>query len=217
MRAPASRREFNPSGGIRILYKFLFCFQKEFIVEANQLLYEPLFDTPDYLRKGTKKQRLVYHMLTRNSVMHHLQLFDPVLTGSVPLAIDTDESDIDISCYASHLPEFLKVASGAFGQLDGYLAHHVVSRGVPAVVVNFFLEGFRIELFGQGVPTRLQYAYRHMVIECRLLQRHGEKFRQDVINLKRNGVKTEPAFAALLGLTGDPYEALLSIPVISPG
>jgi hypothetical protein len=71
------------------------------------------------------------------------------------------------------------------------------------------LDGFEIEIFGQSIPTRQQFAYRHLIVEHNLLNRHGEKFRQRIIELKRQGWKTEPAFASALGLTGDPYTELL--------
>nr|WP_255539722.1 DUF4269 domain-containing protein [Parapedobacter sp. ISTM3] len=78
-----------------------------------------------------------------------------------------------------------------------------------AIVANFFLDGFEIEIFGQRIPTRQQFAYRHLIVEHNLLNKHGEKFRQQIIELKRQGRKTEPAFALALGLTGDPYTELL--------
>ncbi|MCH5690657.1 DUF4269 domain-containing protein [Niabella sp. W65] len=77
------------------------------------------------------------------------------------------------------------------------------------VVVNFFADGFEIEIFAQNIPTRQQMAYRHLVIEHELLNQYGEVFRQQVVALKKQGYKTEPAFARLLKLEGDPYQALL--------
>lgn len=50
-----------------------------------------------------------------------------------------------------------------------------------------------------------------MLVEYKLLQQHGEDFRQQVVALKKAGIKTEPAFAKLLQLPGDPYEALLQL------
>jgi len=50
-----------------------------------------------------------------------------------------------------------------------------------------------------------------MLIEHKLLSTKGEKFRQDIIDLKNQGYKTEPAFAKLLGLGGDAYEELLKL------
>jgi hypothetical protein len=53
-----------------------------------------------------------------------------------------------------------------------------------------------------------------MITEFRILQLRGEEFRHDIIALKKSGLKTEPAFASLLGLSGDPYEALLNYPAL---
>lgn len=77
------------------------------------------------------------------------------------------------------------------------------------MVASFQLDDFSIELFGQNIPTRQQPGYRHMLVEYRLLQDYGEDFRQQIIQLKQQGIKTEPAFAQVLGLPGNPYEALL--------
>ena len=48
-----------------------------------------------------------------------------------------------------------------------------------------------------------------MIIEHEILQSKGGIFRLEIIKLKQNGYKTEPAFAFLLGLKGDPYIELL--------
>ena len=52
-----------------------------------------------------------------------------------------------------------------------------------------------------------------MIIEHKILQENDEKFRRDIIKLKERGLKTEPAFAKLLGLEGNPYQALLDYKV----
>jgi hypothetical protein len=55
-----------------------------------------------------------------------------------------------------------------------------------------------------------QVAYRHMVVEWNILAANDDNFRGEIIRLKKSGMKTEPAFAQLLQLDGDPYQALLS-------
>ena len=50
-----------------------------------------------------------------------------------------------------------------------------------------------------------------MIIEHKILEERGENFRQEVINLKKAGVKTEIAFARLLGLDeSHAYDSLLN-------
>lgn len=48
----------------------------------------------------------------------------------------------------------------------------------------------------------------HFVVERRLLQLAGDVLRDRVLALRQNGARTEPAFAAALGLPGDPYMEL---------
>jgi GTP-dependent phosphoenolpyruvate carboxykinase len=50
-----------------------------------------------------------------------------------------------------------------------------------------------------------------MVVEYKLLKRLGEPARETIIELKKSGYKTEPAFAKLLHIPGDPYEELLEM------
>ncbi len=49
-----------------------------------------------------------------------------------------------------------------------------------------------------------------MVIEHKLLLERGEEFRLKIVDLKKQGYKTEPAFAMLLGLENDPYNEMLN-------
>ncbi|MGS2738129.1 DUF4269 domain-containing protein [Sinomicrobium sp. M5D2P17] len=77
------------------------------------------------------------------------------------------------------------------------------------MIANFVADGFPIEIFGQNTPVTEQEAYIHMIAEDALLQTKGEEFRCDIIKLKSEGYKTEPAFGVLLKMP-DPYEALLA-------
>jgi hypothetical protein len=52
---------------------------------------------------------------------------------------------------------------------------------------------------------------RHLVIEAAILQAGGQAWRAAVQRLEQQGLRMEPAFAQLLHLPGDPYEALLTI------
>jgi GNAT superfamily N-acetyltransferase len=84
-----------------------------------------------------------------------------------------------------------------------------------ALVASFSSEGLALEVFCQDLPVTQQHAFRHMVIEGRLLVLGGEALRDKIVALKRAGTKTEPAFAAVLGLSGDPYAALLRLEAYS--
>lgn len=72
-----------------------------------------------------------------------------------------------------------------------------------------------IEVFGQAVPVDKQTAWQHFSVEKRLLAVGGEQLRDAVMALRSSGAKTEAAFAAVLGLPGDPYQSMLDIAAYS--
>jgi len=167
------------------------------------------FDTIEYLQNGNEKQRQAYSILTNNLVLSKLKKFDPILVGTIPINIDIENSDLDIICTFFDKNEFQKSITENFGNKEEFSIRDNLHLETYAVVANFFLDGFEIEIFGQSIPTRHQLAYRHMIVEYNLLNKYGEMFRQQIINLKREGYKTEPAFAKALDLPGDPYMELL--------
>ncbi len=107
--------------------------------------------------------------------------------------------------------DFVRTVEDAFQAEKDFSIRHLNDRELPAIVANFFIDDFEIEIFGQAVPSIQQAAYKHMLIEDYLLKKYGEAFRQQIITLKKQGYKTEPAFALLLGLEGNPYTELLKI------
>ena len=165
------------------------------------------FEDISYLLKGNAKQRAAYKALTENLVFEQLLEFDPILVGTIPIAIDIETSDLDIACCFSDHDRFIRGISYCFENYDDFEILDAVDK--EGIVVTFRADDFEIEIFAQTIPTKEQAGYRHMMIEYQLLCRHGEAFRNAIIELKEQGLKTEPAFAKLLGLQGDPYEALL--------
>lgn len=166
------------------------------------------FDTPDYLKAGNHRQRKAYTALI-DYVFPYLEKYKPILAGTIPLEIDIKESDLDVLCYITNAEEFVKDLQVNFSSLKGFEVRQTEIASVPTVIANFFCEGFEVEIFGQNVPVHRQNGYRHMIVEDAILLLEGETFRNEIISLKNQGYKTEPAFAQLLGLEGNPYEALL--------
>ena len=164
------------------------------------------FEDISYLMTGNERQVYAYKVLTDNLILENLVEFDPILVGTIPLAIDIEDSDLDVICCYHDAVSFLKTAIYCFEDNDEFEAQENSDR----CIVRFSIDGFKVELFGQAVPTKEQKAYRHMLAEYKLLQYYGEDFRYKVIGLKNKGIKAELAFCMLLGLPGDPYEALLN-------
>jgi hypothetical protein len=167
------------------------------------------FDDIEYLQHGNNIQRQAYSTLTNKQILSKLKRFDPILVGTIPINIDIENSDLDIICCFADKQEFQKSITDNFSYQRNFTIREQPNLEPYAIVANFFLDDFQIEIFGQSIPTKKQFAYRHLIVEYNLLNKHGEKFRQQIIGLKQQGHKTEPAFALALGLTGDPYTELL--------
>ena len=143
-------------------------------------------------------------------VLARLAPFKPVVIGTPPLGIETETSDIDIACTARDLEQFGRRVREEFGDVEAFRFEQLEALAEPAVRAVFFSQGWEIEIFCQTVEVANQSGVRHFLVEKRLLA--GEpRLRTEIVCLKRRGLKTEPAFATLLDLPGNPYEALLSL------
>ncbi len=164
-----------------------------------------------YLKRGNHRQRQAYAALHSLGLFSRLAEFTPCLAGTVPLSIDIYSSDLDILCSARDLAAFAARVRELFGQKTSFQVKSKAVRGVPSVVASFEHAGFPIQLFAQNLPVEQQAAYRHMLIEHRLLLLGGDELAETIRQFKQNGIKTEPAFAQFLHLRGDPYQAILDL------
>lgn len=166
------------------------------------------FTNIEYLKNGNQRQVQAFEVLTQNKILSNLAEFDPILVGTIPINIDIENSDLDIVCHWKNKTEFTDKLNSIFRQENEFKIREIFLDNKESIVVNFRIQGFEIEIFGQNIPVKNQNGYKHMIIEHEILQAKGENFRLEIIKLKQNGYKTEPAFAFLLGLKGDPYAEL---------
>lgn len=168
-----------------------------------------MFDKIDYLLLGHEKQISAYKTISHLGIMDHLSKYNPILCGTFPLGIDIEGSDLDIIMDVADFSLFVERVETLYGEKEKFNIKKLINRGSSVVKINFIFEGFEFELFAQSKPVKEQYAYLHMVIENTLLEQFPY-IRAEVIQLKKEGVKTEPAFCKVLGIHGeDPYESLL--------
>jgi len=165
----------------------------------------------NYLNKGSEIQKRGFLELVKTNVLDLLKSYDPVLAGTLPLDLFIEGSDLDILCYAPELNLFESFVINQFATQHRFTIYRSPVNGIDSVISQFETSEFRYEIFGQPIPTRSQQAYQHLVIEEKILSIQGAVFRKQVVALKKAGLKTEPAFAQLLGLKGDPYAALLAL------
>ncbi|MGU3373673.1 DUF4269 domain-containing protein [Chryseobacterium sp. M5A1_1a] len=173
------------------------------------------FTKIDYLKNGNERQKKAYKVLEKYNILEKLEPYSAVLAGTVPIEIDIEGSDLDIICEVDlkfeedDFLEYLRFSNLIPLDVD-VKVENITVNGEKSIVLNFVLEEFSIEIFGQNKPVTEQNAYRHMIAEYNILQERGEDFKHKIIELKKQGLKTEPAFGLLMNLE-NPYEDLLKL------
>ncbi|UOE47867.1 DUF4269 domain-containing protein [Mucilaginibacter sp. SMC90] len=173
------------------------------------------FDNIDYLAQGNLRQKAAYAALNENKILDSLKSYQPLLVGTIPINIDIPGSDLDIICHYKDEGNFELTLRKHFSSFPGFQISHSIINGLKTIICNFTIGTWPVEVFGQKLPTKQQNGYLHMIAEFRLLELYGETLRKKVIELKEQGFKTEPAFATVLGIDGNPYLELLKASIIN--
>lgn len=131
------------------------------------------------------------------------------LVSTVAIGLDRPGSDLDIVC--RHLdPAAFAAALAAQGW-------QVAQKGADIWLAEQTVTGadghpWPLELYITPDPLERLNGWRHLSLMAALLAHFGEPFHQAVLRLRFDeGLKGEAAMCRLLGLSGDPYEALLTL------
>ncbi|MEE4001191.1 DUF4269 domain-containing protein [Tenacibaculum sp. FZY0031] len=169
------------------------------------------FKNTTYLKKGTVRQKEAYKVLLELNLFDLLKNCKPILVGTIPINIDVASSDLDIICQSDNHEDLIKVVSEKYGKLTKFEVKTIPSyKNLKTTIITFEYKSFPIEIFVQNKLPEEQDSYLHLLIEHQVLLKENGAFKSKIITLKEQGFKTEPAFAKLLNLKGDPYEALLT-------
>lgn len=152
----------------------------------------------------------IMNFLTSTKVLERFAHFSPCLSGTIPLQIALPSSDVDILMCSDNLEDFTSLVKEHYSHFPNFSISETMEKNEPSMTVNFTFDHLEIELFCQRKTSYEQQANLHFLIEGRLLKILGEDFRQEVLELKRHGLKTEPAFGQLLQLSS-PYQQLLEL------
>jgi len=153
---------------------------------------------------------LYLDVIQQLNIDHTLVAYEPTLIGTPPLGIDIESSDIDIACTAENLYEFTSAVTSLYSGHAHFTSEMFQIRDKPAARCFFHFSDWDIELFCQTLPIKAQWGVRHFHVEKRLLGLSPELVTR-IIQLKQSGLKTEAAFASILQLSGDPFEAVLKL------
>jgi len=163
-----------------------------------------------YLSSGNAKQRLVYELLTKYNLLGVLKEFDPAVITPICVGLDTPTSDVDIICCCAQYSLIKEVLQNNFAGYENFKIFYRTFKH-EVLVCTFILEEFEIEIFTSPEPLEDQYGWRHLSVMERLVSIGGDSFRRDIVKLKKDGFKTEPAIAKRLQLQGEPYEAVAQL------
>jgi hypothetical protein len=175
----------------------------------------------DYLNSGSVRQQRAYEALRELDLLSRLAALGegglgeaPALVGSLPLDLALDESDIDFVAHAMDLRVFGNQLKSEFGNIDSFRSSRGIVLGIATLMTEFTFNGERFEIFTQSTLVPRQNAVIHLLVEERLLQLGGKKFRTQILSERQFGAKTEIAFGVVLGLE-DPYRELLALEDLS--
>lgn len=171
------------------------------------------FKTIDYLKSGNSRQQEAYHTLKDLEIFEKLEHYHPLLAGTIPIEIDLPHSDLDIICYCKDHQKFTKKLKELFENEREFSIKSKIHEGIQASIAKFKTLHFDIEIFGQSIPTSQQNAYKHMLIEYKILKANDLAFKTEILKLKSEGYTTEAAFAKQLGLSGNPFVELLKVEI----
>lgn len=157
----------------------------------------------------------VHQAVVASKILETLSAFHPEVAGTIPLGIDVEGSDVDILMGASDF----EAVKQKFRESGSHLGEcHFKEKelgGRSSLIVRFTFDGVPFEVVAQGEAPVRQTAYRHFLVEERLLRIGGTDFVSEIRRFRGTGEKTEPAFARALGLKGDPYIELLKLDGLS--
>jgi len=115
----------------------------------------------DYLKTGNPKQLKAFEALTRNNILSLLSDFNPILVGTIPIHIDIENSDLDIICYWENKEDFIQKLKLNFENKSQFIIREALIDNLAAVIANFTIDDFEIEIFGQNIPVENQNGYKH--------------------------------------------------------
>lgn len=162
-----------------------------------------------------EKNQKVYQALMSSKVLEVLRDFHPMVAGTFPLGLQTEDSDLDICLSTADLESFQVLVEQIYGTWPEFECKESLKSGESTVVVRFKHQEVPFELFAQKTESMKQNAYRHFQAEEKLLKVFGPALKENVLKLRQAGLKTEAAFAKALKLPGDPYAEILQLQNLS--
>lgn len=159
----------------------------------------------------------VWQAIGESKILKLLKDLNPLIAGTFPLGVDIATSDVDILVETKNLTDLEGLLKQNYGSCEAFALSRIDMDHLPTLICNFTFNGIPFEVFAQDRPAVKQTAYRHFLIEERLLKFGGDAFYQKVLQARAFGLKTELAFGEVLNLELDPYVTLLNLQKLPSG
>lgn len=150
----------------------------------------------------------VMSFLEESTILDKLKDYTPCLSGTIPLGIHNEKSDLDILLEADNTDLALRELSSLFKNYLGFKIKQYQKGDQNIILVNFKHQDLLIELYCTTQSVYKQAANQHFLVEGKILKLCPPQFKHKIIELKKSGLKTEPAFGKLMNLE-NPYIDLL--------
>ena len=160
---------------------------------------------------NVEKNVELFRALRDLNIFSDFKKFTPLISGTFPLDIQIENSDVDILMNTDDLNGLQTLLQTKFGQRKHFHSAIIKNPNGKALVVDFEYSGFVFEIYAEDKPTVLQSSNQHFILEERILKLANSDFKNKIIELKDAGTKTEPAFAQVLKISGDSYSTLLNL------
>jgi predicted metalloenzyme YecM len=157
-----------------------------------------------------EQQDFVLSFLKKTDFIKSYASYSPCLSGTLPIKIATKESDLDVLLNAKDITKLLQKIEVDFSSQIGFCSKYSTQQGLASLTCAFEYDHQKIEIFAQDLDSYQQQANIHMLIEGRLLKLFGPPFKEKIVSLKKQGLKTEPAFGKILKLE-KPYIDLIKL------
>ncbi|MBL0475432.1 DUF4269 domain-containing protein [Aeromonas veronii] len=175
----------------------------------------------DYLAHGNPRQRSAHALLTAG-LWDELaaQCSDMALVSTLAIGLDRPGSDLDILCQHADPAEFAATFAEQGWQASPkgdnvWLLERTFSCLDQSCADSGCVKSdarWPLELYVTPAPIETLNGWRHLTLMAALLERFGDAFYREVLRLRlEESLKGEAAMCRLLGLAGDPYEALLTL------
>lgn len=158
-----------------------------------------------------ESNKTVFLAIENLGVLKSLKEFKPLIAGTYPLGIQNSTSDVDVLVCSHNLILLRDKVVNQFQHHKNFKISEVSVGGEPTFFSSFEFDGIAFEIFAQNIESVRQRGYLHFLIEERLLMLGGDSLKNKIIEQRKHGYKTEPAFAKVLNLHGDPYMELLTL------